>query len=111
NGWFYGYWDRTTDSNGVYSSADVTLFDPGSFDGTRWAITGTPPPWTNIYNNTVHPNGPNSGHEQWVVRRWISDFTGVASLSGTIRKVSTGSGDGTVNYIIVDGVYVLRQDL
>lgn len=111
NGWYYGYWDRATDANGVYSAADVTLFPGEDFNGTRWAASQAPPPWTDIGNNNCHPNGPNSGHEQWVVRRWVCNFSGVANVTGTIRKVSTAGGDGTINYIIVDGVYILRQDL
>ena len=26
NGWFYGYWDRTMDPDGIFSSHDVTVF-------------------------------------------------------------------------------------
>jgi hypothetical protein len=110
NGWYYGFWDRTADANGVYSSEDVTLFEPSAWNGSEWVAS---PSQCNtcIYSNSIHPNGTNSGHEQWAVRRWISDFDGIAQITGTIRKVTTSAGDGTVNYIIVDGVYVLRQDL
>lgn len=110
-GWYYGYWDRTADGDGAYSRADVTLFAPSGWTGSEWAVSTSPPPWTDVQNNNVHPNGVNSGHEHWAVRRWVSDFEGVAKLTGTIRKMETGAGDGTSNYIIVDNAYILRQDL
>lgn len=111
NGWFYGYWDRTSDPNGAYSSEEVTMFSPEAWTGTDWAMSQGSSPWTCLYSNTATPNGLNSGHEHWAVRRWISDFNGVAKVTGTIRKVNTGCGDGTINYIIADGAYILRQDL
>ena len=45
--------------------------------------------------------------QHWAVRRWISEVTGVITITGTLSKIHSGSyGDGVKGYIYVDGEVV-----
>lgn len=116
DGWFYGYYNRTTDGDGVYQPANFTQFPRGAgawsaanfWDAAsnRWKWFNGSPPWTEILPSLVHPNGTNSGQEHWVVRRWVSDFTGPVVISGHLAKDNAGGGDGVRGLVYVNGAIV-----
>lgn len=110
HGWHYGFWDRTADSDGQYAPGEFTEFAPAAFNGANWAF-GTQPPNTAIFPVSQVPNGADAGHEQWVIRRWVSNYAGLVNVSGNIRKTDTSGGDGTRNAIYVNGSTALVQHL
>ncbi|MBK8492614.1 MAG: choice-of-anchor D domain-containing protein [Saprospirales bacterium] len=83
DGWYYGY----------YPPADpmaFTALDPMNFSMNTWFGTqtgGTP---------TIDPSGGQPGIDDgvWSVRRWISDYTGLISVSGTYFDRDLNCGDG-----------------
>ncbi len=123
NLWFYGYYNRTTDSDLTYASGD---FLPFLNDGTgvvsatnHWGgdhfrlapdAGATGGPWTFLGQQDTHPNGtnsppPNLGHEHWTIRRWISTQTVDAAITWHVRKTNPG-GSGTTGRLFLNGVEV-----
>src|ERR1051326_5556238 len=58
NNWFYGYWDKTSDSDGIYDptndfvpfprSTGITLSSTNFWNGTKWDWPAGNPPWTEL---------------------------------------------------------------
>lgn len=97
--WYYGYWDRTSDSDGVYDP--VTDFQPmtqfiigPSINFGHQADTHAPAWfvqdgsfWTALWREGGHPSGTNGNQgrlpfEHWTTRRWISEVGGIIHISG-----------------------------
>jgi hypothetical protein len=91
--------------------AEFVEFAPAMFNGVNWAFSATPPPNTAIFPVSQIPNGTDAGHEQWAIRRWISDYTGFVTISGNLRKTDISGGDGTRNGIYLNGRTALVQHL
>jgi len=135
DGWFYGYYDVREDvenGDGVYATDEFIPFlrdgsntvttdgapgawenAPNQWDGSKWDMlnnSGNPGPWTEITAGGGHPagNGQTSTEVQWAMRRWVSEQEGELTFDGTISNGS-GSGDGTVGRIFVDGVEVVTE--
>ena len=132
NGWSYGYWDRSADSDESYSQAtDFRLLrhfgsDPiNNLSGHREFTTG--PLWnlqdglyyTSLWAEGGHPNssmklGTYAQAEQWAVRRWVSTTHGPVTISGHAGKVmpwgENWSG-GVQMLIVVDGKTLFRTDI
>ncbi len=109
--WFYGFYNRTGDADGVYQpDTDFNMTDPDwSFTGGNWALGagGDPnanPPWDTIGATSWHPNGINNAAEHWVVRRWVSTVSGPIHIVGSL--IHPAASDGTRMHVIVDGVEV-----
>jgi hypothetical protein len=100
NGWRYGY--RT--GNTPYVPAEFVEFP--LFDGAWRLKPDEQVPF--ISGILMHP-AIKDGRETAVVRRWTCDFTGTLVISGDLR--GTGSGDGTVARICLDGDERWRQDV
>lgn len=105
-GWFYGYWDRTTDANGAYSPSEFTLMQ--NYSGGAWsAEPGTF--WTLLRSTGAHPNGTTTSggrtpDEQWAIRRYVPTVSADLSVSGLFGKESYGmGGDGATALILVGG--------
>ena len=115
NGWSYGYYDRTADADGTYQTTDFTLFphDGAGFsatdfwDGGSWNWFAGDPPWTTITQYEWHPNGANSGNEQWPIRRWVSSYTGKVFISGVLGKPNY-CGD-VRGHIFLDGAEIMNR--
>ncbi|MCA9197253.1 MAG: hypothetical protein KDA87_06930 [Planctomycetales bacterium] len=128
NGWFNGWYNYTADDDQTFAPDDFEPFiNDGSafvdFDGENhwtgnsWALyRDTDPqtgPWTSINQAGGHPNGENSlappsvlnsvPEEHWSVRRWVSDYSGEASLTSTLAATNTGCGNGTSVHLFQNG--------
>jgi hypothetical protein len=108
NGWYYGYWDLSTDAHGKYNQStdfkllknfgtdarnglsrhseftigDVWYLEDGRSYTSLWAKGGHA-------NSAVRPAN-YSPAEQWATRRWISDASGTLTISGHAGKVMPG---------------------
>lgn len=125
NGWSYGYWDYTADTDKSYNqAADFQLLrhfggDPINQLSTRPEL-GTGKLWTlqdGLYYTSLwagggHPNGTmdlgaHAQVEHWAVRRWVSTANGPVIISGHAAKVlATNWGGGVQARIVVDGTTV-----
>jgi poly(3-hydroxybutyrate) depolymerase len=115
-GWRYGFWNRTSDPNGVFNTGDFTPFP--TYSNTLYAIpawilsndlqvavwmTGARPHFVNTNDCcTNHAAGP----ELWPIRRWISPGRGSATIVGSLSKWDSIGGDGVTGIIKVDGATV-----
>ena len=113
NGWRYGYWNRTSDPNGVYNVADFTLLP--AYSNTLYAI----PAWilsndlqVAVWLTGARAHGVNTnacctnraaGPELWPVRRWLSPVSGPVTISGWLSKWDYVGGDGVTGLIKVNG--------
>jgi hypothetical protein len=127
-GWFYGYWDCSTDANGQYDQAsDFELLDRFGGDaenglskrrefttGDLWYLEDGVA-YTSLCANGGHASSPvalgdHAAPDQWVVRRWISDTAGMVTISGHAGKEMPWGrnwGGECQATIVVDGVTVL----
>jgi hypothetical protein len=96
NRWINGYYNKSQDANGTYQANDFQPFprsdgpwSPINFwDGGSWNWNPDNVPWDTIGRVDVHPNGINNGEEHWVIRRWISTYSGPARFCTPARKSS-----------------------
>lgn len=132
NGWSYGYWDRSADTDKSYSqTTDFQLLrhfgsDPiNNLSGRREFTTGKL--WnlqdglyyTSLWAEGGHPNGAMdlgtyAQVEQWAVRRWVSTTKGPVTISGHAGKVMPWGenwGGGVKALIVVDGTTLFDTDL
>jgi hypothetical protein len=125
NGWSYGYWDHTADTDKSYSqTTDFQLLPHFGSDPINQLSTrpehGTGQLWTlqdgryytSLWAGGGHPNGTLylGGHaqgEHWAVRRWASTANGPVTISGHAAKVlGTNWGGAVQTRIVVDGTPV-----
>ena len=135
DGWHYGYYDQRLDvelNNLTYDVSDFVPFlndgsgilasdptigawmsHPNHWSGTRWELfdqaAAFQGPWTTMDSNGAHPagNGQVDPSVHWAVRRWVSDFEGMATIFGTLL---TGSaGDGVRGRFFADGFEYYSQ--
>ncbi|MEX2185504.1 MAG: Ig-like domain-containing protein [Pirellulales bacterium] len=122
NGWYYGYFNRSTDADGQYETSEFVAFpnSGGPWSATNyynassatWNWFNGNPPWTNFNFERMHPNGTNTGPEHWAIRRWMSDVSGPVVLAGEIAKSDSGiGGDGIRGTIFVDGAPVFAVNI
>lgn len=99
NGWSYGY----VNVSGTYNPASFTQFawNPWNGDNYRWKPASGTYPFLGI--DGMHPYSAS-----WVVRRWQSTVSGVATLSGVITGPASGS-DGVNFHVFVDGTEIHTQ--
>ncbi|MBN2505637.1 MAG: tandem-95 repeat protein [Verrucomicrobia bacterium] len=107
NGWYYGYYEKTADANGVYEPA--TDFFTAAND-SRWQLSGSweiipgDPPWTSIGQVNWHPAGPTPTH--WAIKRWVSTLAGDINIRVQFGKQNTGCGNGTTLRVLHNGTEV-----
>ncbi len=124
HGWYYGYWDLSTDADGKYDQVtDFKLLKNFGTDarnglskrrefttGDVWYLEDVRS-YISLWAEGGHANsatGPAnySPAEQWAARRWISDVSGTVTISGHAGKVmpwgANWSGECQAT-IIVDG--------
>lgn len=122
--WFYGYWDRRNDSDGIYASGEFIAFprSPGPasaanfFTNNTWRWFPADEAVTELdrYGGTATgANGSAVRPHHWAIRRWISETNGNVRISGTIgdasRCADSSLGDGIVARIFVNGVEIFKQ--
>jgi hypothetical protein len=125
NGWSYGFWDRTGDTDKSYSqTTDFQLLrhfgsDPINRLSSRSDFT-TGMLWilqdgryyTALWAEGGSANGttklaPQDKVEHWAVRRWVSTVNGPVTISGhAARILEWGGVDSGQAHIVVDGATV-----
>lgn len=124
NGWSYGYWDRTADTDKSYSqTTDFQLLEHFGSDplnrlsgrtefttGKLWNLQDGLY-YTSLWAEGGHPNctmklGAYAQVEHWAVRRWVSTANGPITISGhagTVMPSGAGWNGGCKGLIVVDG--------
>ena len=121
DGWFYGYWDRKNDADGVYAPAEFLAFpnDGGAFSvnnfwtGSAWDWFGGNPPFTELTRTSGQPTAPNgnpASADHWVIRRYVSTQAGPLAITGTlshtsdwVRVTATGVATSSLLFIYLTG--------
>ncbi|MDB4324822.1 hypothetical protein N9971_00605 [bacterium] len=123
DGWFYGYWDRSSDQDGVYSQANdfrlLAHFGEDPINGlSRHPEFTTGELWyledghyyTSLWAEGGHPHGTMdlgvyAKADHWVVRRWISSVDSDVEIVGHAGKVMPWGENwaGDVNVLVVVG--------
>jgi hypothetical protein len=130
NGWFYGYWDRSTDTDSEYSqetdfnllphygvdeknglrnhdgfsTGDLWFLEDGRFYTSVWAEGGHA-------QSALRKADPLTS-EHWAVRRWISKVSGVVTIVGHAGKAMPWGknwGGQCQAIIVVDGKTVFSS--
>jgi hypothetical protein len=125
DGWFYGYWDRTADTDKIYSqTTDFQLLrhfgsdfnHPDFTTGKRWTLKDDLY-FTALWAEGGGPNGTWEGGtrakvEHWAVRRWVSTVDGPVTIGGHIAKILPWGGrDSGRVHVVVDGATVYSAAL
>jgi len=125
NGWFYGYWDRTADTDQSFGEAkDFQLLR--NFGGDPINKVSSHPDFTTgklwtlqdgLYYTALWAEGGSANGttklaaqakvEHWAVRRWVSTVHGPVTIAGQASKILNWGGvDSGQARIVVDGATV-----
>jgi|GEM_PF-2371796 len=123
NGWFYGYWDRSSDQDGAYDPvSDFQLLAhfgkdringlsqrPEFTTGELWYLEDGRY-YTSVWAEGGHPHGTMelgvyAKADHWVVRRWVSSVDSRVEIHGHAGKVMPWGENwtGDVKFLIVVG--------
>ena len=110
NNWFYGYYNKTTDLGGRYQTNDFIAFpndegphSPYNFwNGASWKWYDGNPPFDEIGERYMHPNGANNAQEHWTIRRWRCKASGTISIEWQLAKQAAG-GTGVTARVFYNG--------
>jgi hypothetical protein len=97
-----------------WDGTQYRLYRDGEGEGAGLPNTG---PWTRMGEggnpNFGHPNGTNSGaptevddprqDEHWVIKRWVSDFSGTVNVTTSLTSQNTNCGNGTTTHLFHNG--------
>ena len=110
-GWYYGY----QEGGGLYDPDSNFIPFAGGEEGGAWngpaqewtgsawdVNTSASSPWTSLEATSMHPNDSNPGPEQYPIRRWVSNTSGLHTIAGSFHNLSA-SGDGTTGRIFHEG--------
>jgi hypothetical protein len=112
NNWFYGYYNQTADGDGIYNATtDFNPTDPNWTFGGAWTLGPGDPPWDTIGQYDWHPNGINNGHNDWVIRRWVSQLAGTATVTLRFAKASTACGNGVTGRLHRNGSLIYSNTI
>ena len=113
DGWTYGYFNVTadgdpeeTDGYGYVPDAFIDFEDePDDWEwtGSQWDSTLGNVPWTEIGQESGHPNGDNNGDIHFPIRRWESDINGEVEITSSLAKSNIGGGNGTSVHVYHNG--------
>ncbi len=118
HGWYYGI---DTGDIATFTlmgrQSTITSFKPPSGDMWRcWASETTH--WAQLFQLGGHPNGlissaPSDDILERAVRRWISNYTGRALITGELAKIdlNANDSDGIEGKVLLDGVELYSQAL
>ncbi len=114
NGWTYGLYDATADANGMYDRDDFQAFEGPTWvwNGSKWDeanVDGDNVPWTEVAQDTGHPNGDNNGDVHYAMRRWESDASGAATITYNLGKANPNCGNGTTAIVYHNGTELGSQ--
>jgi hypothetical protein len=108
-GWTYRFYDRTNDLLPGYDhEVDAQLMTQYISDHDKWyAEDGRF--WTMLGRVSAHGNGVlTSGGRLSVdhvaIRRWTSDYEGMARINGEIAKINFTGGNGVIAELRINGV-------
>ena len=99
NNWSYGYWDKKSDSDGVYSDSEFVPF-PNSgggwsannfWTGSDWDWFAGDPPFTRLTSDGGRPTADNGNAalpDHWAMRRYVNESAGPLTISGRITHTS-----------------------
>lgn len=123
--WYYGYWDRQADGDGVYSPEEFKQFPRSQatvlaadnfFANNSWRWFPTTQASTELNRQggiAAGSKGVAGKASHWLVRRWISETNGTAriylNLANEPKCTPAASGDGVVGRVFVNGVEVFSQ--
>jgi hypothetical protein len=117
NSWYYGYWNRGVDPNGVYSDFDMSFFPNADepygannfWTGTNWTWFNGNPPFTQITTNGARGSSTNGGatpYDHAPIRRYVSEVSGQIKITGRVAHAGdwqyvtqTGVAANSVIYI------------
>ena len=99
NNWFYGYWNKGTDADGIYTDAEFVPFPnvAGSFsesnfwNGASWSWFNGNPPFTQLTAEGGSPsanNGTPGVPDHAAIRRYVSEVSGPVTISGRLTHTS-----------------------
>lgn len=113
NNWSYGYYNQTADGDGIYHSAtDFNSTDPNwAWTGSTWELGPGNPPWDTIGQYDWHPNGINNGQNHWVVRRWVSEVSGNATVTLRFAKANASCGNGVTGRLHRNGALIYSNTI
>lgn len=115
NGWYYGMYNASIDTDGVYTMAEFDELSLSSWSGAVWEWPGGQPPYISFNPWACHPDGVNREEEHDAIRRWVSTVSGEILITGQLAKWDTRSGDGasngTIGTLSIDGVDLLTHTL
>lgn len=105
NNWTYGYYNRTLSPG--YLASKFTPFPhlagpvgPSNYwTGTGWDWANGNPPWTEVGQTVMHPNGVNNGQEHWAIRRYVSEVSGRLTVEWSLAKAGTCGGGVTGRFL------------
>lgn len=118
NGWFNGYYNLTTDSDGTYQTTDFIIFlndgtgtisSTNQWTGSKWQLAGNPlatrGPWTALGQDYGFPNGINStpNEEHWAIRRWVSTVSQPVTIETYLNHFNPLGGTGVTNMLFLNG--------
>jgi len=109
--WFYGYWNKQFDADGVYADADFVPFPNNYWTGAVWDWPGTPLAMLTAQGGSPSANdGTLFLPDLWAVRRYVNDYDGPVTITGTLGQSSgwvyvtaTGVNLNTLLYIYQTG--------
>ena len=109
--WYYGYYNESDPNTPTYRTTNFIAFPRtlgphtvnNFWDGDTWDWTSGDPPYDNIGQLTMLPNGLNHGSRHWVIRRWISEVSGTITVDWKLSKPVDG-GTGVTARILQNGV-------
>lgn len=122
NNWFYGYWNKGLDADGVYSENEFESFPndggphgPGNFwTGSQWDWFNGNPPDTELTSQGGRPSGDDGQPgrpNHWAIRRYICETNGPITIRATLLHTSdwvyvtqTGIAANSLLYIYQTGV-------
>ncbi|MEY2408490.1 MAG: hypothetical protein QOF48_1160, partial [Verrucomicrobiota bacterium] len=101
--WYYGYWNKGLDANGVYTNSEFIPFPADYWTGSMWDWPAGDPPFTQLNAQGGRPtaNDGNPGlSTHWAVRRYVNEFEGPVTLH--IKAAHTNSSEWV--YVTATGV-------
>ena len=107
NNWFYGYWNKGADSDGIYADGEFIAFpnaagpfSAGNFwDGAAWSWFNGNPPFTQLTAEGGSPSandGTPGAPDHAAIRRYVSEVNGPVTISGRLIHTNTLGGNDWV---------------
>jgi hypothetical protein len=111
-GWFYGFYNASTDTDGVYQPTtdfELAAYFDGLWRPPSWEATGANFTWAYHAAWGGHPG--SFPQRRATIRRWVSDVAGAATALVAMSKADIGGGDGVRGLLYVDGALVFDRSI